>query len=130
VEFLTPTVFSRNGRDYPLPDPVLALRGLHQRWTARADPAAPAGSRHAGPEAGGVDGALGSVVVEHLDGHTQLVEAPTRRIGFTGSATFALRGRSSPAADQAFAALWAFAALAGVGRSTTYGLGAVEVAHE
>ncbi|MGH4014473.1 MAG: CRISPR system precrRNA processing endoribonuclease RAMP protein Cas6 [Pseudonocardiaceae bacterium] len=33
---MTPTYFSRNGRTVPLPDPVLVLRSLTQRWNTFA----------------------------------------------------------------------------------------------
>ncbi|HEU0089323.1 MAG TPA: CRISPR system precrRNA processing endoribonuclease RAMP protein Cas6 [Pseudonocardiaceae bacterium] len=38
MRFVTPTYFSRNGRDVPLPDPVLVLRSLLQRWNTFAPP--------------------------------------------------------------------------------------------
>ena len=39
LRFVTPTYFSRNGRDVPLPDPVLVLRSLAQRWNRSRWPA-------------------------------------------------------------------------------------------
>lgn len=36
LEAVSPLYFSRNGRDYPLPDPVLMLRSAVDRWNAFA----------------------------------------------------------------------------------------------
>src|SRR5262249_3504366 len=36
LRFLSPTYFARNGRDFPLPDPVLVMRSLATRWDAHA----------------------------------------------------------------------------------------------
>lgn len=122
VMFLTPTTFSRNGRDYPFPDPVL----LHQRLIARWND-------HAGavPQFAIADQVARSicskVVVTAHSIQTAVVEAPVPRTGFVGSVEFALRGRSSGDELRVFAALWRFAEFSGVGSGTTYGLGAIEL---
>lgn len=123
VAFLSPTLFSRNGRRFPLPDPVVALSGLARRWNVLAgasDPAFVVGREH-------VEAVVSSVVVEACVISTVVTQSPIEQTGFVGDVRFALTPGAGSAAAELFAGMWRFASLAGVGRGTTYGLGAVEV---
>lgn len=125
VLFLTPTTFSRNGRDYPFPDPVLLHQRLIARWNAHAG---------AVPQFA-IDDAVArsicsKVVVTAHSIQTAVVEAPVARTGFVGTVEFALGGRSTADEQRVFAALWRFAEFSGVGSGTTYGLGAIELVTE
>lgn len=120
VRFLTPTYFSRNGRDVPLPDPVLVLRSLTQRWNAFA-PAALAIDEGLGREL------LGTVVLTDADVHTVRVQVgrDAWQTGFVGDTELALTRTASPTIGAIFAALLRYAAVAGIGARTTYGFGEV-----
>jgi CRISPR-associated endoribonuclease Cas6 len=122
LRMLTPTFFSRNGRDLPLPEPVLLVRSLLERWNAHA----PAALRVAADDARAL---VGAVFLDEASGGTQRVELGQglRQVGFVGQAELRLL-RSAPAAvGEVFGALMRFAEVAGVGAQTTCGFGAVEV---
>jgi hypothetical protein len=123
VEFHSPTHFSRNGRRYPLPDPMVVMSGLARRWNVSAGAADPALviPRPA------IDSLVAHSVIEACAIHTEVTISPVRQVGFVGKARFALTPSAKQADAALFAGLWRFAALAGIGRGTTYGLGAIEV---
>ncbi|WP_435110443.1 CRISPR system precrRNA processing endoribonuclease RAMP protein Cas6 [Nocardiopsis synnemataformans] len=117
VEFTSPAYVNRAGRQIPLPDPELLLAGLARRWAAFSPQPLP-------PDA--VTEVLESVHLARHDIRTQPVGTGRhQRTGFVGHAVFGLPARASRAAQRAFAALWSFAAFAGVGAQTTHGLGHV-----
>ncbi|MGH3942477.1 MAG: CRISPR system precrRNA processing endoribonuclease RAMP protein Cas6 [Pseudonocardiaceae bacterium] len=120
VRFLTPTYFSRNGRDVPLPDPVLVMRSLTQRWNAFA----PTGLALDEPLSKAL---LSAVLLTDTDVHTARVQIAhdAWQTGFVGDADLALTHTASPGVRAAFAALLRFATVAGVGARTTYGFGEV-----
>ncbi|MFE6446842.1 CRISPR system precrRNA processing endoribonuclease RAMP protein Cas6 [Nocardiopsis dassonvillei] len=119
VEFTTPAYVNRAGRQLPLPEPELLLAGLARRWAAFSPQPLP-------PPA--VAEMLETVHLARHDIRTRPVgEGRHQRTGFVGSAVFGLPTRASRAAQRAFAALWSFAAFAGVGAQTTHGLGHVRV---
>jgi CRISPR-associated endoribonuclease Cas6 len=120
VEFLSPTHFSRNGRRYCLPDPVLVWGRLADRWNVHVGEAA---ALH-------IDEDLRrdvarNITLTHCDICT--VGPPHRPDGFLGQVGFSLGSRPEPLASQVFNAVWRFAELCGVGALTTQGFGAVEV---
>jgi CRISPR-associated endoribonuclease Cas6 len=120
VQFLSPTHFSRNGRRYCLPDPVLVWGRVADRWNVHIEDVA----------ALRIDDALkravaGTITLTHCDIRT--VGAPHRPDGFVGRVDFSLGARPEPQVSQAFTAVWRFTELCGVGALTTQGFGAVEV---
>ncbi|WP_131765429.1 CRISPR system precrRNA processing endoribonuclease RAMP protein Cas6 [Candidatus Protofrankia californiensis] len=120
LRMLTPTFFSRNGRDLPLPEPVLIVRSLLTRWNAHAPAALAIGD----------DGArelVGAVFLEAVSGASRQVSVTEqiRQVGFVGDAELRLL-KTASAAD-VFGALTRFAAIVGVGAQATHGFGAVEV---
>ncbi len=122
VRMVTPTFFSRNGRDLPLPEPVLLVRSLLARWNAHA----PAALRVADDDARAV---VGAVFLDAVSGASRRVEVASglRQVGFVGDAELRLLRSAPDAAAEVFGALLRFAGLAGVGAQTTCGFGAVEV---
>lgn len=119
VEFRTPTYVNRSGRQFPLPDPELLLGGLARRWNAFSPEALPS---HA------VSEVLESVHLARHDTSTRPAgSGPSQKVGFVGSAVFGLPRSVSVGAQRAFAALWSFAAFAGVGAQSTHGLGHVRI---
>jgi CRISPR-associated endoribonuclease Cas6 len=120
VRFLTPTYFSRNGRDLPLPDPVLVLRSLVQRWNTFA----PAGLA--------IDDALDKALLSAAlitDHDVETVRVQVGRdgwqTGFVGDAELALTPTAASDVGAVFAALLRFATVAGIGARTTFGFGQV-----
>lgn len=120
VRFVTPTYFSRNGRDVPLPDPVLVMRSLAQRWNAFA------------PEGLAIDDTLSKALLSAVlltDAAVHTVRAQVShdawQTGFVGDAELALSRTTAPEVGAVFAALLRFATIAGIGAQTTYGFGEV-----
>lgn len=120
VHFRTPTYFSRNGRDVPLPDPVLVLRSLVQRWNTFA----PASLAIADDLSRTV---LNAVLLSGASVHTVRVQVGRSALqtGFVGDAELGITRTAAPGVSTAFAALLRFASIAGVGAQTTYGFGEV-----
>lgn len=122
LEAISPLYFSRNGRDHPLPDPVLMLRSAADRWNAFAPCllAVPADL---------VDTLLGTVRLAAMDGRTVAtpVTATMQQTGYLGTARLALGRDATPAVATAFAALTRFADIAGLGAQTTHGFGAIRL---
>ncbi|WP_045878929.1 CRISPR system precrRNA processing endoribonuclease RAMP protein Cas6 [Pseudofrankia sp. DC12] len=118
----TPTFFARDGRDLPLPDPALVIRGLLARWNSYAP----------GPLRIGADDARALVDAVYLDGmwgasaDVELGHG-LRQTGFVGQADLRLLAATSDYIATMFTALTRFAAYAGVGARTAYGFGAVDV---
>lgn len=117
---LTPTYFSRNGRDVPLPDPVLVMRSLAQRWNVFA------------PTGLAIDDTLSkallsAVLLTDAAVHTVRVQVgrDAWQTGFIGDAELALTHTAAPDAGAVFAALLRFATAAGIVAQTTYGFGEV-----
>lgn len=124
LQVLSPMYFSRNGRDHPLPDPVLMLRSAIDRWNAFA------------PEPFGIPDAvrgelLATVWLASMDGHTVStpVTATMHQSGYVGSARLALGRAADPPVASAFGALMRFADIAGLGAQTTHGFGAIRLQH-
>lgn len=120
VRFLTPTYFSRNGRDVPLPDPVLVMRSLAQRWNVFA----PTGLDLDDTQCKAL---LSAVLLTNTDVHTVRVQVgrDSWQTGFIGDAELALTHTATPHVGAVFAALLRFATIAGIGAQTTYGFGEV-----
>ncbi len=115
-------LFSRNGADYPLPDPQVVFGGLARRLVA----AEPAASGLASDQA--VRAVLAAVRIYRCDVRTERVSWEGQvTAGFVGSVVFGLSARTGPDGAALFGALSRFAAFAGLGRGTTHGLGAVDV---
>ncbi|WP_250279970.1 CRISPR system precrRNA processing endoribonuclease RAMP protein Cas6 [Frankia sp. Cppng1_Ct_nod] len=122
LRMLTPTFFSRNGRDLPLPEPVLIVRSLLARWNAHA-PAVLAVGDDAAREL------VGAVFLDAVSGSSRQVPVTEqiRQVGFVGEAELRLLKTASAGTAELFGALMRFAAIAGIGAQTTHGFGAVEV---
>jgi CRISPR-associated endoribonuclease Cas6 len=114
--------FARNGRDLPLPEPVLLVRSLLARWNAHA----PTALQVADDDARAL---VSAVFLDEVSGATERVElgSSLRQVGFVGEAELRLLRSAPQAAGEVFGALMRFAELAGVGAQTTCGFGAVEV---
>jgi CRISPR-associated endoribonuclease Cas6 len=114
--------FSRNGRDLPVPEPVLMVRSLVSRWNAHA-PAELA------IEDDTVRQLADGVYLAGMRGGTEQVAVTPqlRQLGFVGTAELGLLRTVSAHAGEVFGALMRFAAIAGVGAQTTHGFGAVGV---
>lgn len=122
LQLTSPLWFSRNGRDYALPDPVLVVDSLIRRWNDNA------------PVEFGIDRELrerlrATVYLTDMDGRTERgqVSATMYQIGFVGYLRLALTRVAAPETEQVLAALMQFAAIAGIGAQTTHGFGAVEL---
>jgi len=122
LDVISPLYFSRNGRDHPLPDPVLMLRSTLDRWNAFA-PAPLAVPEPVRREL------LATVWLAAMDGRTvsTAVTATMQQTGFVGTARLALTRAAGRVAATAFAALMRFADIAGIGAQTTHGFGAVRL---
>ncbi|KWX00142.1 hypothetical protein TH66_14610 [Carbonactinospora thermoautotrophica] len=117
----SPAVFHHHGRDYPLPDPHITYTSLARRYLA-------------------LRGATGTLTPEQA---RELAKTVTVRdhdirtrpftwhgrvsVGFTGTVTFHIPRDTPHPLAAAFTTLSLFAGLAGLGRGTTHGLGAVTV---
>lgn len=119
--FCSVTYFSRSGRWYPLPDPVLLYGGLTRRWNLFAPP-------YAQVSEADEKALLSAVALSAYDTASQVADLGAgRRIGFTGNAVYTLTGdHADHTTASLFSALTLFAAASGVGAQTTHGLGAVE----
>ena len=122
LDVISPLYFSRNGRDHPLPDPVLILRSTCDRWNAFA-PAQLAVPDEVAREL------LATVRLASMDGRTVStpVTATMHQTGFVGSIRLALGRDAGRDVAGAFAALMRFADIAGIGAQTTHGFGAVRL---
>ncbi len=121
VAFLSPLRFSRNGRSYPLPDPVLIHQRLVARWNECMD-------ERLGliiPEE--VSRALSAAVeIGTFDLRAERAASRHAVIGCVGTAEFHLTDRSREL-RAVFGALWRFAEFSGLGKETAHGYGAVAV---
>ncbi len=122
LELISPMYFSRNGRDLPLPDPVLMVRSALRRWNAHT------------PQPLAVDPdvaeALASAVyLAGMNGRTRQapVSATMTQTGFVGTVVLALTKGADERVERVFAALMRFAGIAGIGAQTTHGFGATVV---
>jgi CRISPR-associated endoribonuclease Cas6 len=123
LRFDSPTWFARNGRRYPIPDPVLVYRGLEHRWGQGAT------EYDAFPE-GLIQDLLSLVRITHLDGHTESMQLGSRtRVGYVGLATYDIPGNADTDVQRAFSALSKLASFTGVGAETPWGAGAVTLIH-
>lgn len=122
LELLSPLYFSRNGRDHPLPDPVLIVQSALARWNAFAPPvlAVPPEVAHE---------LAATVWLAAFEGRAESapVTATMHQTGFVGSVRLALTRAAGPAVAGAFAALMRFADIAGLGAQTTHGFGATHL---
>ena len=122
LNVISPLYFSRNGRDHPLPDPVLILRSACDRWNAFAPDAV------AVPDVVSRE-LLATVRLASMDGRTVStpVTANMQQTGFVGSVRLALGRDAGQDVAGAFAALMRFTDIAGIGAQTTHGFGAVRL---
>lgn len=126
-EWHSATYFSRNDRDLPLPDPVVAVRGWARRWNLFQPPSSPVVM-----DTVLVSEVLSAVIVtdpcirpDALQyGVNKQTSKPLVQHGFKGTARFALGSRAGGAAAEAFGTLARFAEYSGTGAQTTYGFGA------
>ena len=115
-DVLSPALFSRNGTDYPLPDPRVVYASLARRLAGATGP----------PQ---VRELAGAVRLYRHDIHTEPVTWHGQRTaGFVGTVVFGLSAKASAQTARLFATLSRFAGYAGLGHGTTHGLGAVNVA--
>lgn len=125
IEVLSPLYFSRNGRDHPLPDPVLMTRSALDRWDHHAPPelAVPLEARRE---------LLSTVYLAEMNGSTVAgaVGATTCQTGFVGHVALALTRQAGESTQALFAAMLRFAHIAGLGAQTTHGFGAVQLIAE
>ncbi|MGH4021252.1 MAG: CRISPR system precrRNA processing endoribonuclease RAMP protein Cas6 [Pseudonocardiaceae bacterium] len=119
VELVSPMYFSRNGRDLPLPEPVLMVRSALARWNAHAPPGL------------AVDEELSrtlvsAVYLREACGGTRRapVSATMTQTGFVGTAVLGLTRAADERVARVVAALMTFAGIAGFGAQTTHGFGA------
>jgi CRISPR-associated endoribonuclease Cas6 len=126
-EFVSPTFFSRSGRDYLLPDPDLIVRSLLARWNFHN----PLGSALA-VEEDAVRGLSGRMVVKRHDIRSVRTQAHAGRgrTGFVGQVRLGLRNADradlgGQDAARLFASACAYASFCGVGAQTTHCCGAV-----
>lgn len=119
---VSPLFFSRNGRDHPLPDPVLMVRSAIERWNACAP------TPLAMPEELG-RAVLAAVYLDAMEGETQRAQVSRsfEQNGFVGIVRLAMTRRADDPARRAFGALMRFAGVAGFGAQTTHGFGAAEL---
>lgn len=124
--FLSPTYFSRSGRDYLLPDPELVVLRLAARWNEHVCDQDFAITDES------VRGLARRVILMSHRIHTVRVNVGRDRVraGFVGQARLGLRAveRRQPegiAGARLFGALCGFAPFCGVGAQTTHGFGAV-----
>ncbi|MFF4020648.1 CRISPR system precrRNA processing endoribonuclease RAMP protein Cas6 [Streptomyces sp. NPDC001843] len=119
---VTPTYFSRNGTQYPLPDPHLIYGSLARRWNAYAPP-------HLNIPDTALREMRNHLALSAHDIATQPVQLTTiaPRIGYTGHSTFTLTGTPPPATTATFTALSLYAHTAGIGAQTTHGCGHTQV---
>src|SRR6185369_2112339 len=118
----TPTFFTRDGHDLPLPDPALIVRGLLVRWNGYA----PAPLRIGAGDARTLVGAVGLAGLWGASADVELGHG-LRQTGFVGEAELRLLAGTSDYLATMFTALARFAAYAGLGERTAYGFGAVDV---
>lgn len=118
--FLSPTYFSRSGRDYLLPDPVLILRTLAARWNGYA------------PERAQIDEPARELLLRQavLVAHElRTVRVDLRgggRTGFVGQVRLGLPRRAAqPVSTATLGTLCRFVPFCGIGAMTTHGLGCV-----
>ena len=119
---VSPMYFSRNGRDHPIPDPVLIVRSLARRWNVAvpATVAIPDELR---------DRLCAAVLLADMQGGTVAAPVTTSRdqVGFVGTVRLELPRHAELDIGVVFAALMRFAELAGIGAQTTHGFGAVDL---
>ncbi|MER7077273.1 CRISPR-associated endoribonuclease Cas6 [Saccharopolyspora kobensis] len=122
LQVVSPMYFSRNGRDHPLPDPVLIVRNLAQRWNAHA-PALFAITDEL------LRAITGTVFLHAMAGETVRtpVSATMHQTGFFGTVRLGLIKAADHTTRTIFAALMQFAIIAGIGAQTTHGFGAIRV---
>lgn len=122
LRMLTPLFFSRNGRDLPLPEPVLLVRSLLSRWNVHA----PDALRIADEDARAL---VGGVFLGEMSGRTERVALTEQlcQVGFVGDVELRLLRGTSETAAGVFGALLRFATIAGIGAQTTWGFGAVDM---
>jgi CRISPR-associated endoribonuclease Cas6 len=118
LEIVSPMFFSRNGRDHPLPDPVLIVRSALNRWN------------HHAPAALAVNDELSRMLLATVwlaDMHGRTVRASVTatmdQAGFVGTVRLALLAHADRTTAAVFGALMRFAAIAGLGAQTTHGFG-------
>ncbi|MGW5440568.1 CRISPR system precrRNA processing endoribonuclease RAMP protein Cas6 [Nocardia asteroides] len=126
VEFTvtSPMYFSRNGRDHPLPDPVLIVRNLITRWNHHAPTPVHITDTHSRD-------LTGHIHLADFDGHT--VRARTtytsHQTGYVGTVTLALPATAPRHTTHTLAALAHYAPIAGIGAQTTHGYGSCQLTH-
>jgi CRISPR-associated endoribonuclease Cas6 len=123
IEIQSPMFFSRNGRDHPLPDPVLMVQSLAGRWNHHApDP-------WVIPQETLRD-LLAAVYLVDMEGCTAAgaVGRRTDQTGFVGDVALGLTRDADDLTAALFTTLLRYAEIAGIGAQTGHGFGAVRVA--
>ncbi|MFJ6106010.1 CRISPR system precrRNA processing endoribonuclease RAMP protein Cas6 [Streptomyces sp. NPDC092359] len=119
---VTPTYFSRNGTQYPLPDPHLLYGSLARRWNT-----------HAPHHLHLPDTTLRELRTHlALSAHTITTQpihlaADSPRTGYIGHCTFTLTHTPPEPIGRTFTALSLYAHTAGIGAQTTHGCGHTQV---
>jgi CRISPR-associated endoribonuclease Cas6 len=119
-EIVSPMFFSRNGRDYPLPDPVLVTGSLAASWNRHAKQV------QIGAEL--LEELARCVYLADMDGYTARapVSYSVKQVGYIGTFTIGLTAVASHECRSVLAALARFAPVSGVGASTARGFGACD----
>ncbi|WP_433678312.1 CRISPR system precrRNA processing endoribonuclease RAMP protein Cas6 [Nocardia sp. CA-119907] len=118
----SPMYFSRNGRDYPLPDPVLIITKLADRWNHHAPP-------HTQLTDTNTRNLNQHIYLAGLDGHTVQARATytSQQTGFLGTFTLALPNTAPTDTYHTLTALTHYAEITGIGAQTTRGYGTCHI---
>ena len=121
LKFCSPTLLTRRGRPYPLPDPVILFKGYLDLWeTYSPVPLAP-----------GLEEAIReSLLVADFRIRKQLFTGEREGIiGFGGSATFRIQGRQPETVLRGFNTLADYSFYCGSGEGTDTGMGLTRRVH-
>jgi CRISPR-associated endoribonuclease Cas6 len=118
MEFLTPTAFSQNGLQLPLPVPTLMFRSWLERWNAFA-PVYLGGDDL-------IDYFSGAIALKHHTIRTRRYSLTYGSVnGFLGQVTLQVLTRADPLLAQVAGLLIHYAQFAGTGMKTRLGMGHV-----
>lgn len=117
-DFMTPTSFSKNDFDYPLPEPSLVFKSLFKKWNAFSSFPIPDVM---------FKKLINHITVSRFDIRTQsLLFHKYKKIGFVGNVTFFTNFKKFDYLSL-FNMLSFFAFYSGVGRKTTMGMGQIKI---
>jgi len=116
--FMTPTSFSKNDFDYPLPEPSIVYKSLFNKWNAFSSfPISDVALKKL----------INHITVSRFDIRTQsLLFHKYKKIGFIGDVTFFTNLKKTDYLSL-FNMLSFFAFYSGVGKKTTMGMGQIKI---